>query len=197
MHARHYSPALGRFIQPDPAAAESNLYGYAGNNPIGVIDPRGYLGGSINPNPAELARCATHWYECLVWAYAGARAIAITNLRYGDVRIRNAMRHCMWQCMLTDTLGWSRAQIWANLHETGSNPNDTHVDYHNNYVGRLLGEHLDELSYPSQTIKALVLCAGAWNWGYLWYVNPGPAFYMSNGTRISTARAYQSGPNSP
>lgn len=43
MSARHYSPALGRFIQPDPSAAEANLYGYAGNSPVTKADPSGTI----------------------------------------------------------------------------------------------------------------------------------------------------------
>ena len=41
MHARHYSPEFGRFLQPDPAAAETNLYAYSENNPITYSDPSG------------------------------------------------------------------------------------------------------------------------------------------------------------
>jgi RHS repeat-associated protein len=41
MHARHYSPTLGRFIQPDPSGAEANLYGYADNSPITRADATG------------------------------------------------------------------------------------------------------------------------------------------------------------
>jgi RHS repeat-associated protein len=41
MHARHYSPDLGRFIQPDPIAFESNRYGYAMNSPVTMSDPSG------------------------------------------------------------------------------------------------------------------------------------------------------------
>jgi RHS repeat-associated protein len=41
MHARHYSPALGRFLQPDPDGSEANLYAYAANNPVTEIDPDG------------------------------------------------------------------------------------------------------------------------------------------------------------
>jgi RHS repeat-associated protein len=43
MHARHYSPALGRFLQPDPAASETHFYRYGGNSPIVNIDPDGKL----------------------------------------------------------------------------------------------------------------------------------------------------------
>ena len=41
MGARSYSPTTGRFLQPDPAAADVNLYAYAGNNPTTAADPLG------------------------------------------------------------------------------------------------------------------------------------------------------------
>jgi RHS repeat-associated protein len=41
MHARHYSPALGRFVQPDPSDVEPNAYAYARNSCISQIDPAG------------------------------------------------------------------------------------------------------------------------------------------------------------
>jgi hypothetical protein len=42
--ARWYSPALGRFIRPDPfgfAAGDMNLYRFVGDNPLNAIDPSG------------------------------------------------------------------------------------------------------------------------------------------------------------
>jgi RHS repeat-associated protein len=41
--ARHYSPALGRFLQPDPIGYSGgiNLYAYVGNDPLNAIDPSG------------------------------------------------------------------------------------------------------------------------------------------------------------
>ena len=41
MHARHYSPALGRFLQPDPDGLEDNQYAYVANNPVTETDPEG------------------------------------------------------------------------------------------------------------------------------------------------------------
>ncbi len=43
--ARIYSPALGRFLQPDPIgyADSMNLYQYCGNNPTNFIDPWGAM----------------------------------------------------------------------------------------------------------------------------------------------------------
>jgi len=41
MHARTYSPTVGRFLQPDPARADANLYAYAGNSPVTRVDTSG------------------------------------------------------------------------------------------------------------------------------------------------------------
>jgi RHS repeat-associated protein len=39
--ARWFNPSTGAFITQDPAQAETNLYGYAGNDPISESDPTG------------------------------------------------------------------------------------------------------------------------------------------------------------
>jgi RHS repeat-associated protein len=41
MGHRYYDPQLGRFTQPDPSGQETNLYLYAGGDPINNIDPSG------------------------------------------------------------------------------------------------------------------------------------------------------------
>ena len=49
MHARYYSPELGRFVSPDPLAVQGgkgdlNPYAYAGGSPFRYTDPSGFLG---------------------------------------------------------------------------------------------------------------------------------------------------------
>ncbi len=47
--ARHYDPATGRFLQPDPAGLyQPNLYAYAANNPIVYGDPSGLAAGKLS-----------------------------------------------------------------------------------------------------------------------------------------------------
>jgi RHS repeat-associated protein len=42
--ARMYDPQMGRFLSVDPAGQYQSPYTYAGNNPVGMVDPDGRLG---------------------------------------------------------------------------------------------------------------------------------------------------------
>jgi RHS repeat-associated protein len=95
MHARDYSPALGRFIQPDPAAAEENLFAYASNGPISIADPTGrwvpppglppYLMGEVFKNHVIDLLEASGWRVLRVEMnfFGGARRLDIAAVRSG------------------------------------------------------------------------------------------------------------------
>jgi RHS repeat-associated protein len=56
LHARHYDPVLGRFLQPDTldpdiAGVDVNRYAYAANSPILYSDPNGHSFGAPSDNP--------------------------------------------------------------------------------------------------------------------------------------------------
>ena len=55
--ARHYSPMLGRFVQPDPIGYRGgvNLYAYVRNDPLNLIDPSGLAGDTPFQSPSYSA----------------------------------------------------------------------------------------------------------------------------------------------
>ena len=80
MHARHYSPALGRFLQPDPDGSESNLYAYASNNPVTEIDPDGtcfIICAIVNAVVDTAIYLATT--DSKDWSIQGAATAAVTG----------------------------------------------------------------------------------------------------------------------
>lgn len=79
MGARHYSPALGRFLQPDPSHVDPNAYAYADNNPTTKSDPSGTFA----------------WFVVaviIIRAVAFAPAVLPAIQRWGPVLINNAQR---------------------------------------------------------------------------------------------------------
>jgi len=52
---RHYDPSLGRYTQPDPLGFVDgpSVYGYAGGNPLALVDPEGLQSGT-RPFPYPL-----------------------------------------------------------------------------------------------------------------------------------------------
>jgi RHS repeat-associated protein len=190
MHARHYSPTIGRFLQPDPAAAEKNAYVYTGNSPVTQVDPSGFypLFGSTDLNPIEQRTCDQFPARCRNWKYASALAIIWSRLDGGNAAYTNAIRHCMWQCLLTYWQGRDWAEYWAWAHEAGApvyHPLDTTVDLHNNYVGRLFGEHLGEVAYAGPAVMAHLFCVKAWERGWLWYVSRNLRLHWSDGRLVN------------
>jgi RHS repeat-associated protein len=101
MRARHYAPALGRFLQPDPSRLEANQYSYASNTPLVAIDPGGLMativdrtggapgpggsGGGVTWNPG-----AEFWVDMALWFVPGSwilRVARIGTRLWGLVRV--------------------------------------------------------------------------------------------------------------
>ncbi len=92
MRARYYDPVLGRFISEDPARDGGNWFAYAGNNPVGMVDPDGrfalvdLLTGADEEARAKLrellsAQGAKHWIEHkltnTMWGWAQQFEVAL------------------------------------------------------------------------------------------------------------------------
>jgi RHS repeat-associated protein len=96
MHARHYSPTLGRFLQPDPDGSEANLYAYTSNNPVTELDPDGtcfilclvvgvILFGGLGATAEVATYAATTPQE--QWDAEGARGAAAAGFAKGSALV--------------------------------------------------------------------------------------------------------------
>lgn len=101
--------------------------------------------------PEERRLCWANPHECL--SVNGARRYALdfavdraeADQFNGGVHNNkyDAMRHAMWNAMMTRTIGASRAQVWATAHEWGLAMDDPErcMDMFNNAVGRQVGSN--------------------------------------------------------
>ena len=76
MHARHFSPEFGRFLQPDPSALEANLYGYTENSPVTKVDPSGLWGPAVCLTPVTAPVCIKVTSDVVVTVWAGVLLLA-------------------------------------------------------------------------------------------------------------------------
>jgi RHS repeat-associated protein len=87
--ARHYSPAWGRFLQPDPIGYRGgpNLYAYTDNDPVNQIDPSGNCPACIGAitsvaiglGVATLSGQSYTWQNAATDAALGALGVGLVN----------------------------------------------------------------------------------------------------------------------
>lgn len=145
MGARHYSPTLGRFLQPDPSAAEANLYAYGANSPVSRVDPSGW--------ESEVMWCFLNPAACLDARQLAPWLVRETVRRWGAFSAQDgrgdAWRHCTWIGCIAALYGVRTGRALGDAHEE-SNPNRPEVDRmdrHNNRVGAMIGGWYREYAF--------------------------------------------------
>jgi RHS repeat-associated protein len=168
--ARYLGARVGRFSSEDPmgfAAGDSNLFRYVGNAPADARDATGLEDSSRRVGRGgDQARRAL---DCLGietgaplspldafvtlhdaglpggWIYQAAHGNA--GLYHQDGKpdsewVVKAIRHCVWQALITISRGADVAETIGNIHERNESPDDVRSteDLHNNVIGRRIGE---------------------------------------------------------
>jgi RHS repeat-associated protein len=154
--ARDYDPQVGRWTAKDPigfAGLDTNLYAYVFNDPVNLRDPEGKLAFlAYLAIAAAVGLIANHFVVVpVVEGVSADRAsrqlepavdpatqkplIADDpNSRRRTAHIRDAYKHCVWQCNTKREASGPSAWFAGWCQESGDA--DSPADYANNAVGR-------------------------------------------------------------
>ena len=155
MGARHYSPALSRFLQPDPPALEENLYAYVANNPLTDSDPAGTyrpprpIGGGAGSRGGAGSGSSTYVpptgcrYGCSLPSVSRVTVKSMMNLRTGLSRLPNLVSsaakrfprlrgwHChhIWPRYMRGSADFPQVRLPASYHQLITNAFRAEVAY--------------------------------------------------------------------
>jgi RHS repeat-associated protein len=147
---RDYDPAIGRYVESDPAGLRGglNTYAYVRNETVELVDPKGLESAGYGyvvtgmellhdiedvPHPCLIATVAARGS-----AFDEAEASGLPGPTNGP---QDAFRHCVGSCKLARLAGQSCAKIIGDNHEAANlasgNPiEDSEMDWPNNAAGR-------------------------------------------------------------
>jgi RHS repeat-associated protein len=128
MRARFYSPAQGRFVQPDPLGVPiSNLYEYAINNPLEFFDPSGLLFNQFERYAKALQQNANARSEAVNNAENDAvRNAATDEINRSGKEVNRLAPSAAIELFFTNTvaeIGGTILELWTeieSIHAVGS-----------------------------------------------------------------------------
>lgn len=143
--ARDYDAETGRWTTPDPlgfGGGSTNFYEYAEGDPVNHVDPSGRSPALavIGVMTAYVGYLAYHAFSAQHLAEDQTSMLPGGHNGEGD-----AMRHCIWSCEMTRTMGSANANAAGLLHEAQGDVQarqpleEERMDLHNNACGRQLG----------------------------------------------------------
>jgi RHS repeat-associated protein len=160
---RFYATAAGRFISRDPISSLQIIgvpmmppgsYVYVWSNPVMLVDPSGMQPGDINLQPilCPAGQYLTCLGMCGPTACCQGYFLSVTAHRWADQLSgghdpnlgtpNDALRHCIWSCLMAADLGKAAAKCVADVHELCQNRlsdvvgGQLRMDLANNEVGR-------------------------------------------------------------
>lgn len=112
-------------------------------------------------NSLEVRKCQADRLSCFINLRNGVYATAIAARHYPteqDLGRGDALRHCIWQCLLTLSFNAREAMDWGSRHEGFLMSQrrirgltiDSVMDLHNNRVGRAIGNEIRKDWFVSQ-----------------------------------------------
>ncbi|WP_338675262.1 DNRLRE domain-containing protein [Streptomyces sp. SCSIO 30461] len=162
MGVRLYDSATGRFLSTDRiVGGNASSYDYCFGDPVNCYDISGnYAIGGLVP---EAAICALFFLWCADMIYVTNWALSEAKKRYSNGAKQNAYRHCIWQAMLTWSVGSYLAKSLGNAHEKNAGKSaaakrDSKADSYNNTVGRSVGGKITAWTYGKAKQTACRLC---------------------------------------
>lgn len=134
---RDYDSAMGRYIESDPAGLQGglNTYRYVSNNPVARSDKFGLnekWDQAWNVGPYDAYQASRDAQA----AISAAVASGLPGLHNGPA---DALRHCLWSCLMTRDIGADQAKDVGDLHEDEEPDEPTkerQMDLANNAAGR-------------------------------------------------------------